>query len=70
MNSFHILSSFLDVSGKLVLKELGFGYMFSPIVTYTSRIIMQAIPARVIGLSVSTKDIVVQDRVQKESIYI
>ena len=33
---------------KSLLRKLGFGYMLSPMVAYTSRIIMQAIPARVI----------------------
>jgi len=42
------LSSLPDASGKSLLRKLGFGYMLSPIVAYTSRIIMQAIPARVI----------------------
>ena len=49
MNSFRFLSSLLDASGKTLLRELGFGYMLSPMVAYTSRIIMQAIPARVIA---------------------
>jgi len=34
--------------GSPLLRKLGFGYMLSPMVAYTSRIIMQAIPARVI----------------------
>jgi len=42
------LSSLPDASGKSLLRKLGFGYMLSPMVAYTSRIIMQAIPARVI----------------------
>jgi len=42
------LSSLPDASGKSLLRKLGFGYMLSPMVAYTSLIIMQAIPARVI----------------------
>ena len=48
VNSLWFLSSFPDASGKSLLRKLGFGYMLSPMVAYTSRIIMQAIPARVI----------------------
>ena len=49
MNSLGLLSSLPDASGKALLRELGFGYMLSLMVAYTSRIIMQAISARVIG---------------------
>ena len=48
VNSLWFLSSLPDASRKSLLKKLGFGYMLSPMVAYTSRIIMQAIPARVI----------------------
>jgi len=48
VNSFRFLSSLPDASGKSLLRKLGFGYMLSPMVAYTSRIIMQTIPARVI----------------------
>jgi len=48
VNSLRFLSSLPDASGKSLLRKLGFGYMLSPMVAYTSRIIMQAIPARVI----------------------
>ena len=48
MNSLGFLSSLPDASGKSLLRKLGFGYMLSPMVAYTWRIIMQAIPARVI----------------------
>ena len=51
MNSFRFLSSLLDASGKTLLRELGFGYMLSPMVAYTSHILIQAIPARVIHIS-------------------
>jgi len=47
-NSLWFLSSLPDASGKSLLRKLGFRYMLSPMVAYTSRIIMQAIPARVI----------------------
>jgi len=40
--------------GSPLLRKLGFGYMLSPMVAYTSRIIMQAIPARVIILVFAT----------------
>jgi len=43
------LSSLPDASRKSLLMKLGFGYMLSLMVAYTSRIIMQAISARVIG---------------------
>ena len=49
MNSLWFLSSLPDASGKSLLRKLGFRYMLSPMVAYTSRIIMQAIPARVIA---------------------
>jgi len=49
MNSLWFLSSLPDASGKSLLRKLGFGYMLSLMVAYTSRIIMQAIPARVIA---------------------
>ena len=48
MNSYSILSSLPDASRKSLLRELGFRYMLFPMVAYISRIIMQAIPARVI----------------------
>ena len=48
MNSLGFLSTLPDASGKSLLRELRFRYMLSLIVAYTSRIIMQAIPARVI----------------------
>jgi len=48
VNSLRFLSSLPDASGKSLLRKLGFGYMLSPMVACTSRIIMQAIPARVI----------------------
>ena len=48
MNSLWFLSSLPDASGKFLLRKLGFGYMLSPMVAYTLRIIMQAIPAWVI----------------------
>jgi len=48
VNQLRFLSRPPDASGKSLLKELGFGYMLSPMVAYTLRIIMQAIPARVI----------------------
>ena len=48
MNTLRFLSSLPDASGKSLLRKLGFGYMLSPMVAYTSRIIMQAITARVI----------------------
>ena len=51
MNSYLILSSLPDASGKFLLRELGLGYMLSPMVAYISRIIMQAISARVIERS-------------------
>ena len=51
MNSLRFLSSLPDASGKSLLRKLGFGYMLSTMVAYTSRIIMQAIPARVIAES-------------------
>jgi len=47
VNSLGFLSSLPDASGKSLLRELGFGYMLSLIVAYTSCINMQAIPARV-----------------------
>ena len=57
MNSLRFLSSLPDASGKSLLRKLGFGYMLSPMVAYTSRIIMQAIPARVITIKIlSTED--------------
>ena len=49
VNSLWFLSSLPDASGKSLLRKLGFGYMLSLMVAYTSRIIMQAIPTRVIG---------------------
>ena len=48
VNSLLFLSGLPDASGKSLLRKLGFGYMLSPMVAYTSCIIMQAIPARVI----------------------
>jgi len=48
VHSLGFLCSLPDASGKSLLRQLGFGYMLSPMVAYTSRIIMQAIPARVI----------------------
>ena len=48
MNCLWFLSGLPDASGKSVLRKLGFGYMLSPMMAYTSRIIMQAIPARLI----------------------
>jgi len=50
VNSSWFLNSLPDASGKSLLRKLQFGYMLSPMVAYTSRIIMQAIPARVIQL--------------------
>jgi len=48
VHSLRFLSSLPDASGKSLIRKLGFGYMLSPMVAYTSCIIMQAIPARVI----------------------
>jgi len=48
VNSLRFLSSLPDASGKSLLRKHGFEYMLSPMVEYTSCIIMQAIPARVI----------------------
>jgi len=39
MNSLRFLSSLPDASGKSLLRKLGFGYMLSPMVAYTSRLI-------------------------------
>jgi len=52
MNSLWFLSGLPDASGKSLLRRLGFGYMLSPMVAYTSHIIMQAIPARVIATGI------------------
>ena len=52
VNSLWFLSSLPDASGNSLLRQLGFGYMLSPMVAYTLRMIMQAIPARVIAASV------------------
>ena len=69
MNSYYVLSSLLDASGKSLLKEIGIGCMLSPIVAYTSSIIMQAIPARVIGTQVPLTKMTNIDSVTREWIH-
>jgi len=58
VNCLWFLSSLPDASGKSLLRKLGFGYMLSPMVAYTLRIIMQAIPARVIPPTCSIRTFV------------
>jgi len=55
VNSFWFLSSLPGASGKSLLRELGLANMLSPMVAYTSRIIMLGIPIRVIVSKGSAK---------------
>ena len=68
MNSYSILSSLPDTSGKSLLRELRFGYMLSPMMTYTSCIILQAISARVIVVAYLFEALVVEEIVVVTSV--